>query len=63
MMRAVFSKPYSGVTEADLQVFCTNVVKRMYLLKKFFPPRLAVLLRSVLAHHNLSDLDRSVAAL
>lgn len=61
LIHAIFSKSYSQLTEEDLEAFCTNLTKRMYLLKKFFPPKLAVLIRTVLSHEKLSQLDRTVS--
>lgn len=60
LIKAVFSKSYSELTESDLEAFSTNITRRMYLLKKFFPPKLAILIKSILAHPNLSTLDRNV---
>lgn len=60
LINAVFGKDFQSLTQQDIQDFCTNVVQRMYLLKKFFPPRLAHTIRHVITHPNASPADTQV---
>lgn len=63
LINAVFAKTYSGLTEDDIQHFCSNIIQRMYLLKKFFPPKLAHTIGVVVTHPNASPIDIQVVAL
>lgn len=58
----LFEKDYKDITEQELGEFVSNFCKRLYLLKKHFPSNLVELLKGVLEHPAISELDKSVVS-
>ena len=57
----LFKKAYAEIGQNELTIFADNIIRRMYLLSKFMPPAMADILTGVLAHPNLSLIDRNVS--
>jgi len=57
---AVFRKKYDEITQEDLHLFTENIIERLYLLKKYVPKHLGIVLKAVLRHPNINILDKNV---
>lgn len=63
LLEKIFGQPYQKIKTEQLVTFTKNISRRLYLLSKFFPPMLATIIKQVLEHPNLPNLDRTVAVL
>ena len=62
-VESLFGSNYKDVTKKDLHLFIEDLLERFYLLKKYMPDRLIDVIKGVLAHPDLSHVDKNVQSL
>ena len=60
LWNVIFEKKYEETTKYEIHTFVDKLIERFYLFRKSSPQSLGILLKNVLAHPNISKLDKEV---